>query len=122
MLVQIKKQQVASSYYTYLLIIIIINLINLVLIIPSNYSILVMVRTKSSSTKGANNGFPRFHIKWDIAKPCGCLHVRHTCTTAAPRTRPRCWLALLHLLSLIHQKTKEHHFSSSSSFPSHNVV
>ncbi|BAT92511.1 hypothetical protein VIGAN_07124600 [Vigna angularis var. angularis] len=68
------------------------------------------VRLESGSTKSANNSFPRFGVKWNVAKSGLCHHIRHAGSAAAPRARPRRRLAPLHLPPLIHQKTETHHF------------
>jgi len=68
------------------------------------------VRFESGSTKSANNSFPRFGVKWNVAKSGLCHHIRHAGSAAAPRAGPRRRLAPLHLPPLIHQKTETHHF------------
>jgi len=67
------------------------------------------VRLESGSTKSANNSFPRFGVKRNVAKSGLCHHIRHAGSAAAPRTRPRRRLAPPHLPPLIHQKTETHH-------------
>lgn len=76
------------------------------------------VRSKNSSTESTHNSFPGFPVERNVTKPRGSSNIGHTCSTPAPRTRPRHRLAPPHLPPLVYQKAKANHFTSREKNPS----
>lgn len=72
---------------------------------------MLMIRFENGTTKSTDDGFPRFVVNGDAAKPRHGLHVRHRGAAPAPRAHPRHRLAPPHPASLLHQQTQTNHIT-----------